>query len=158
MIVLDFEGIGNQAAIEHFYNGGTDEFDNVGPDFGGEFSGNTLGSVDQDEGGTGNFANEPSPDSILFWLSGGSTIMNYASGFTTGFSFFYPSSVAATVSVYEGLDATGALLGTIDLAAQCSDGCSGDPTGQYRNWDPVGVAFDGVARSIDFAGTANLTG
>jgi hypothetical protein len=33
-IVLDFEGIGNQAAINNFYNGGTDSLGNSGVNYG----------------------------------------------------------------------------------------------------------------------------
>ncbi|MEP1216177.1 MAG: PEP-CTERM sorting domain-containing protein [Marinobacter sp.] len=157
-IVLDFEGIGNQASIQDFYNGGTDSAGNSGTDYGVEFSGNTLGIVDQDAGGNGNFANEPSPDTIMFWLSGGSSVMNLAAGFDTGFSFFYTSSTAASIGIYSGLDATGDLLATLNLTAQFSDNCSGDPTGQFCNWDAIGVGFNGLARSIDFSGTANQTG
>lgn len=157
-IVLDFEGLGNQASIEDFYNGGTDSAGNSGTNYGVEFSGNTLGIIDQDAGGNGNFANEPSPDTIMFWLSGGSSVLNFASGFDTGFSFFYTSSVAASVDVYSGLDATGTLLGSLNLTAQYTEDCSGDPSGAFCNWDSVGVTFAGIARSIDFSGTANQTG
>ena len=157
-IVLDFEGVGNLAAINDFYNGGTDSQGNSGTNFGIEFSGNTLGIIDADAGGSGNFANEPSPDTIMFWLDNSSAIMNVAAGFDTGFSFFYTSSTAATINVYSGLGATGDLLGSIILIAQYTDNCTGDPTGTFCNWTSAGVAFEGVARSIDFGGTANQTG
>lgn len=157
-IVLDFEGIGNQASINDFYNGGTDSMGNSGTNYGVEFSGNTLGVIDADAGGTGNFANEPSPDTIMFWLSGGSSVLNFAAGFDTGFSFFYSSAVEASVSVYSDLDAAGTLLGSLNLTAQYDNNCTGDPTGDYCNWDAIGVSFDGLARSIDFSGTANRTG
>lgn len=157
-IVLDFEGIGDQASIQDFYNGGTDSAGNVGTDYGVEFSGNTLGIVDADAGGGGNFANEPSPDTIMFWLTGGSSVMNFAAGFETGFSFFYTSSTAASIGIYSGLNATGDLLATLNLTAQYNDNCSGDPTGTFCNWDAIGVGFDGLAHSIDFSGTANQTG
>jgi len=157
-IVLDFEGIGNQANINDFYNGGTDSVGNSGTNYGVEFSGNTLGIIDQDAGGSGNFANEPSPDTIMFWLSGGSSVMNFAAGFDTGFSFYYTSSVAATVNVYSGLNGTGSVLGSLNLSAQYNDNCSGDPSGTFCNWDAIGVSFAGIAKSIDFSGTANQTG
>ena len=38
------------------------------------------------------------------------------------------------------------------------DNCTGDPTGAFCNWTAVGVAFAGIAKSIDFGGTANQTG
>ncbi|MGO1462172.1 MAG: PEP-CTERM sorting domain-containing protein [Marinobacter sp.] len=157
-IVLDFEGVGSNASIDSFYNGGTDSEGNSGTDYGVEFSGNTLGIVDADAGGGGNFANEPSSDTIMFWLTAGSSVLNLASGFDTGFSFYYTSSTAASVNVYSGVNATGTLLGTLDLLAQYTDNCSGDPSGQFCNWDSIGLTFEGTARSIDFAGTANQTG
>jgi hypothetical protein len=156
--VLDFEGIGDLAAINDFYNGGTDSDGNSGTNYGIQFSPNTLGIIDEDAGGTGNFANEPSPDTVMFWLDDTDAIMNVPAGFDTGFSFFYSSSTAASVSVYDELDATGTLLGTIDLVAQGFDDCTGDPTGDFCNWTPIGVAFAGTAKSIDFGGTANRTG
>jgi hypothetical protein len=158
IIVLDFEGIANLVPINDFYNGGTDGAGNSGTDYGIAFSPNTLGIIDADAGGNGNFANEPSPDTIMFWLDNTDAIMNVAAGFDTGFSFFYASSTAATVSVYEGLDATGNLLGSINLVPQYTNNCTGDPTGTFCNWTPIGVAFTGTARSIDFGGTANQTG
>ncbi len=104
-----------QAAINGFYNGGTDSNGNSGTDYGVAFSPATLGLIDSDAGGTGNFANEPSPNTILFWLDSSSAIMNVAAGFDTGFSFYYTSSTAATINVYDGLNATGNVIGSIDL-------------------------------------------
>ncbi len=94
----------------------------------------------------------------MFFLDANNAILDVPGGFTTGFSFYYTSSVATTVTVYDGLGATGNVLGVINLAAQAFDDCTGDPTGAFCNWTPVGVAFAGTAFSIDFAGTANRTG
>ena len=157
-IVLDFEGGGDLAMIQDFYNGGTDSQGNMGVDYGISFSGDTLSIIDSDAGGSGNFANEPTGDTIMFFLDSTSAILNIAAGFDTGFSFFYSSSTTATVSIWSGLNATGTLLETIDVAAQFDVGCVGDPNGAFCNWTPVGVAFAGTAMSIDFGGTANFTG
>lgn len=146
VVTLDFEGIGNTAPVGGFY----------APDY--IFSEDTLALVDEDAGGDGNFANEPSPNTIMFFLDANNAVLNVTDGFDTGFSFWYSSSTAASVTVYSGLDATGEVLGMIDLAAQFSAGCSGDPTGSYCNWSAIGVAFAGTAYSIDFGGTANATG
>ncbi|MGJ7918783.1 PEP-CTERM sorting domain-containing protein [Massilia sp. LXY-6] len=152
--VLTFEGIGNGASVLNFYNGGTDGNGNSGTNYGIEFGSNTLAVIDADAGGSGNFANEPSPNTVMFFLTG-SAILNSSAGFDTGFSFFYSSSEAAVVNVYDGLNATGKLLGSINLASQYNNGCSGDPTGDYCNFTPVGVSFAGIAHSIDFGGTVN---
>jgi hypothetical protein len=158
IIVLDFEGVGDFAAVNDFYNGGTDSQGNSGTNYGVTFSPATLGLIDADAGGGGNFANEPSPDTVMFFLDSNDAILTFAAGFDTGFSFFYSSSVVTTVDVYDGLNGTGNLLASLDLAAQGFDNCTGDPTGSFCNWTPVGVLFDGIARSIDFGGTANQTG
>ncbi len=151
VVVLDFEGIGNESSVGNFYNGG------AGTNYGVQFSADTLAVIDADAGGTGNIANEPSPNTVMFFLNANNAVLNFAAGFDTGFSFFYTSSTAATVSVYDGLNGTGSLLGTLSLAAQYSTGCTGDPNGGFCNWSAVGVNFSGIARSIDFGGTANQT-
>ena len=153
-IVLDFEGVGNNANVAEFYNGGTDSQGHSGVNYGISFGTNGLGLIDADNGGSGNFANEPSSMTALYFLAG-SAVLNYSAGFDTGFSFFYTSSAAATVDVYSGVDKTGTKLATISLAANYNTNCSGDPTGQYCHWDPVGVTFNGIAKSIDFGGAAN---
>lgn len=156
-IVLTFEGVGDEAAVNNFYNGGTDSQGNSGTNYGVSFSNTSLGIIDSDAGGTGNIANEPSPSTVLFFLDSNSATLNYAAGFTTGFSFFYTSSTDATVNVWSGLDATGTLLGSIVVSAQFTDGCTGDPNGTFCNWTAAGVNFSGTAMSIDFGGTANQT-
>jgi len=157
IIVLDFEGIGDQAQVLNFYNGGTDSAGNSGTNFGIAFGSASLGIIDADAGGTGNFANEPSPSTILFFLTG-TAILNLAAGFDTGFSFFYTAvNSPGSVNVYDGLDGTGNLLASLALVPNGS-GCGGDPSGSFNCWTPVGVAFAGIAKSIDFGGTANQIG
>ena len=152
VIVLDFEGVGDLNAVGEYYNGGG------GTNYGVSFSPATLAVVDADAGGSGNFANEPTADTIMFFLDASNAILTYSAGFDTGFSFFYTSSTAATVTVYDGLNGKGNVLGTLDLLAQHTNNCAGDPNGTFCNWTAVGVAFAGVAKSIDFGGTANQTG
>ncbi len=152
VITLDFEGITNGTAVGNFYTGG------AGTNYGVSFSPATLALVDADAGGGGNFANEPSPNTIMFFLDANNAILNLAAGFDTGFSFFYTSSTAATVTVWSGVNGTGTLLGSITIAPQFTNNCTGDPNGTFCNWTAIGVAFDGVARSINFGGTANQTG
>lgn len=156
-IVLDFEGAGSGAQLLNFYNGGTDSAGNSGTNYGIAFGSNALAAIDSDDGGSGNFANEPSSKTTMFFLSG-SAVLNYAAGFDTGFSFYYSSSTAASVKVYDGIDATGTLLADIPLTAQFNQGCTGDPTGGFCNWTAVGASFAGIAKSIDFGGTVNQVG
>lgn len=156
-IVLDFEGAGSGAQLLNFYNGGTDSAGNSGTNYGIAFGSNALAAIDSDDGGSGNFANEPSSKTTMFFLSG-SAILNYTAGFDTGFSFYYSSATSASVKVYDGIDATGTLLADIPLTAQFNQGCTGDPTGGFCNWTAVGASFAGIAKSIDFGGTVNQVG
>ena len=146
VVTLTFEGIGDFNPVGNFY----------APDY--IFSPSTLALVDSDAGGSGNFANEPSPSTVMFFLDANNAVLNVTNGFTTGFSFYYSSSVAATVTVYDGTGGTGNVLAQINLAAQGFDNCTGDPNGAFCNWTPIGVSFAGPAYSIDFGGTANYTG
>jgi hypothetical protein len=153
VFTLTFEGLADHASVGDFYNGGG------GTNYGVSFSPATLALIDEDAGGSGNFANEPSPGTVLFFLEANNAILNKSSGFSTGFSFYYSSSKAASVNVYDGINATGNLLATLQLAAQNQDNnCVGDPTGSFCNWTAVGVTFAGIAKSIDFGGTANQVG
>lgn len=158
VITLDFEGLKNGEAVQNFYNGGTGSLGSSGTNYGVSFTSATLALIDSDAGGGGNFANEPSASTIMFFLGAATPILNFAAGFDTGFSFFYTSATAATVTVWSGLDGTGDLLGSITVNAQFNQGCSGDPSGAFCNWTAAGVAFSGVARSINFGGTADQTG
>ena len=146
VVTLTFEGIGDLNPVGSFY----------GPTY--TFSTATLALVDSDAGGTGNFANEPTADTVMFFQDANDAILDVAGGFTTGFSFFYSSSTAASVNVYDGAGGTGNILATLNLTAQGFDNCVGDPNGSYCNWTAVGVLFSGTALSINFAGTANQTG
>lgn len=157
IIVLDFEGAGNNAQLLNFYNGGLDSKGKSGTDYGIQFGANALALRDKDVGGSGNFANEPSPDTVMFFSSG-SAILNYEPGFDTGFSFFYSASYPAGIYIYDDLNASGNLLASISLLPQFSANCSGDPTGTYCNWTPVGAGFKGIAKSVDFGGTVMHTG
>jgi hypothetical protein len=162
VITLSFEGLLDNEEIQEFYNGGTGSLGSSGPNYGISFGGGALALIDQDAGGSGNFANEPTPDTIAFWLTGDSLVMNVAAGFDTGFSFFYTSSVAGAVTVWDapgGATGGGNLLATVNYGPQPLGGCGGgDPTGAFSCWDPVGVSFSGIAMSADFTGGADVTG
>jgi hypothetical protein len=153
VIVLDFEGIEDQVSVGDFYNGGAG-----GEEFGIVFSPNALALEDSDQGGGGNFANEPSEDTIMFFVSGISAILNREAGFDTGISFFYSSQAGAVVRVFSGPDATGDVLATLNIGAQFADNCTGDPTGVFCNFTEVGASFAGIAHSIDFGGAVGQTG
>lgn len=151
-IVLGFEGLGNLESVGNFYSGG------AGPNFGISFSPNALAIIDADAGGSGNFGGEPSPSTVLFFLDGPAAVMNVAAGFETGFSFFYSAiNNPGFVNVYDGLNGAGNILATINLPRTPFNGAP-DPTGQFSPFVPIGVTFNGIARSIDFGGTVNQIG
>ena len=91
----------------------------------------------------------------MFFLTGEDVTVNVPGGFENGFSFFYTSALPVSVDVYSEVDSQGTLLGTLNLNAQFTDNCQGDPNGAFCNFSPVGVTFSGVAKSIDFRGAIN---
>ena len=152
---LTFEGLRDFEPVNQFYNGGTGgNGSGPGTNYGISFSSNSLALVDSDAGGGGNFGGEPSPDTVLFFTSG-TAVMSVPAGFTTGFSFYYSAiNNPATVIVYDGPNATGNVLATIPLPVTPSSGAP-DPTGTFSPFVPIGVAFSGTARSVDFGGSVN---
>ena len=146
-ILLNFEGVGNSVAVTSFYAGGN------GGDFGITFSSNSLALVDSDAGGSGNIGGEPSPSTVMFFLSG-TAIMNVPAGFSTGFSFHYTSiQYTSGIDVYDGENGTGTKLEAVSLPRTTSDG--GDPNGAYSPFFQIGVEFSGTAKSVDFGGSVN---
>lgn len=150
VIKLDFEGLGSQAQIREFYNGGTDSMGNAGTNYGISFGSNTLSLKESDP--AANVSRSPSGETVMFFLTG-TAILNYAPGFNDGFSFYYSTvSFAAKVQVYDGLNATGNLLGEIQLNRL---GFGPDPANPFSNWAIGSLGFEGSARSVNFGGTVN---
>lgn len=157
--VLTFEGLGDHEAVLDYYNGGFGgSGSGPGPNYGITFGADSLALIDADAGGNGNFANEPSPNTIAFFLTG-SVIMNVPAGFGTGFSFYYSSiDYDGSVTVYDGPNGTGSVLANLSLPALGTTPGGGDPNGDFNRWAPVGVAFAGTAFSVNFGGAANFIG
>ncbi len=154
--VLTFEGLQNLESIDGFYNGANGGFGSgPGPSLGITFSANALAIIDSDAGGSGNIGGEPSPSTVLFFLSGTAATMNVPAGFDTGFSFYYSSvNVPGLIDVWDGLDGTGNLLASLVLPVTPLGGAP-DPTGAYSPFLAMGVAFNGIAHSVDFGGTVD---
>ena len=154
--VLTFEGLQNLESIGGYYNGEpANGGSGPGPTWGITFSRNALAIIDSDAGGTGNIGGEPSPSTVLFFLSGAAATMNVPAGFDTGFSFYYSAvNEPGVIKVWDGLDSTGNLLASLVLPVTPLFGAP-DPTGAYSPFIPIGVGFDGVARSVDFGGTVD---
>jgi hypothetical protein len=164
-IALTFEGLTDQEAIDNYYNGGKgSKGSGPGPNYGITFGSDSLAIVSQAKGGGGNFDGAPSGKTIAFFLTGSGDVMNVASGFTTGFSFYYSApNHPGSVSVYSGQNGTGSILATLNLpltpdgtSSPTPKTCSGDYN--YCPWEPFGVTFDGTAQSVVFSGTANYIG
>lgn len=158
-IDLTFEGIASPAnpnpAIGNYYNGG------AGPNYGITFSSNALAiclnttTVNCSNTSRGGLGDPNSQGGGLFFLSGSSTYLDDAAGFTTGFSLNYTAvSQTGSLGVYSGLDGTGTLLATLNLALTSTGSCSGY-NAPFCPFVPVGVAFTGTAESIAFSGVAN---
>lgn len=153
LIVLTFEGLGDLDAVLDFYNGGTSQQGYSSTDYGVSFGPTSLSLIDSDAGGQGNTGNEPSGQTVLFFLET-NAILNVAAGFETGFSFYYAAPYYdGHVYVYDGLNGTGTLLG--DQYLPINGPGPGDPNGVYSNWSVGSVSFNGIAKSIVFGGTPN---
>ena len=159
--VLTFEGLKDQEEVLNFYDGGLGgSGSGPGPNFGVTFTPNSLAIIEQDQGGSGNFKGEPSPKTILFFLTGAAATMNVPGGFSTGFSFFYSAaSTPGVITVWSGPDETGTILATLNLPVTGNgSGKPGCGTNTFCPFTPIGVTFAGVAHSIDFGGTVNQIG
>lgn len=155
--VLTFEGLEHFEPIEDYYAGGVGgEGSGPGPDYGITFSDNALAIISEEAGGTGNFANNPSGDITMSFVAGDAATLNVPSGFEVGFSFFYSAAfVSGEVIVYDGVDATGNVLATLQLPVTPPTGATPH---DFDNWQPIGVEFEGVARSVDFGGATDGIG
>jgi len=138
-LTLDFEGIDSYSSVADYYAG-------QGVEFGGDALAFTY-----DESGPF-FSNNPSGTSVMSAVFDDAA-MNVANGFVGSVSFYYSSVEDTAIGVYSGLNGTGTLLGTIDLAANATNGCS--DTG-FCNWTLATLNFAGTAQSVGFGSTANI--
>ena len=128
---IDFEGVGDLQPVGTV--SGTPAV---------TFGDSWLGIIDSDAGGSGNFANEPSPDTTAFFLDPAEPIT-----FDTGVQYlevFYSASAISlpvTLSAWDGPDGTGNLIDTAmgDTVGSSGDGadCVGDPNGTFCLWDSM---------------------
>lgn len=166
IVSLDFENIAavyphsnSTVFVQDYYNGGTSSDGTSGTDYGISFGRNALviclNTQNVQCSNTSRGGQAPgSEKGALFFLDGDETFMNVAAGFTTGFSFNYVSlNFSGSVSVFDGLNGTGNLLATLNLTPNAG-ACPGFGAG-FCPFGPKGVLFDGVAKSVSFAGVAN---
>ena len=134
VFVLDFTGVADpsdQTAVGGFYNGGTSGDGNSGTNYGAAFS-DGAEAWNTEPG-------NPEKGVLLIELSDADVVINVAAGFGTGFALNYITNFSASFQVFDGLDATGTLLGTLTVS---DNGC------QWCAWAPAGIAFAGVAKSV----------
>jgi hypothetical protein len=151
-VVIDFETPTSFASVADHYNGGTDSAGLAGADLGAAFGGDLL-ALRNDVAGT-YFDNAPSPLGVLM-VVGTEATLNVERGFTGALALSYASAdfVLQGVNVYSGLNATGRLLASFNLAANAqADGCSSAPLCRF---DQISSTFAGTAHSISFANAAN---
>lgn len=147
--LIDFEGVGSFASIAEYYNGGTDSAGNTGSQLGVEFSGAAL-ALSNDELGT-YFSNAPSAGTVMF-ATDTSALLNVAKGFTGEISFYFSAASSAldVVTIYSGLNGSGAVLGAVSLSRNAQlGGCSDS---DFCNWQRLSLSFIGTGQSISFGG------
>jgi hypothetical protein len=150
---LDFDGPTSFASISEYYNGGTDTAGASGSDLGVSFGLDAM-ALQNDEAGP-YFSNAPSPLGILAVI-GAEATMNVVAGFTGDVALSYSSNTAVEVRVWSGLDGTGSVLGTFQLAnnrGACAEF-------ELCNWSPLAITLGAgaVARSITFGDAATVAG
>jgi len=103
------------------------------------------------------YSNAPTPGAVMAAVDGDGA-MNVASGFLGQLSFYYSATQDTSVNVYSGLNGTGDLLGTINLAANATpaNGCTADIA--FCFWSTATFDFAGLAKSVQFGSTAGVAG
>lgn len=145
--VVDFEKNWDYANgdVNGYYSGGTAADGSIGANVGVSFSGVSGLSNDID---FTYYSNAPTMQGVAYTF--GPAFMNVLGGVDSALSFYYssPTAVVGAVKAWSGLNGTGTLLGTFDLAANSS------PT--YDAWSNATFTFSGTALSFDLSPTANI--
>lgn len=121
------------------------------------FGASWLSLIDVDDGGNGNFANEPSPFTSAYFLDLDdiSISLNPPVQFV---EFFYTASVVSLPITVTAFDSGGGLVDQAvgNVVGTSSDGapCTGDPNGEFCLWSSITLtaAADNIA-SIQITGT-----
>lgn len=154
-VLIDFETPTSFASVLEHYNGGTDSAAVAGANLGVSFGADAL-ALQNDVLGP-YFSNAPSPLGVMAPVGADAT-MNVAAGFVGKVGVWYAASdfVLQGVNVYSGLNGTGKLLASFNLAANAqADGCTSAP---YCHFDQLTSTFAGTAHSITFGNAAGMAG
>jgi hypothetical protein len=141
--------LGGIEQILNYYNGGADGNGAIGPSYGITFGSDEWAALNYDQGGI-SVGNEPGGGNAMFCMNGVGDVVDVAGGFTSGFSFYEASSATGSVQIYSGLDGTGTLLASFNLA----DTGVSTVEPYFDIWTNQGVAFSGVAKSAVFSCSA----
>jgi hypothetical protein len=166
IVTLTFSGMYELDQVLDFYNGGASAHGGDGTPLGITFSSSAIVASDISNGGHYITANEPSPPVVMAFNAkrsdGTRAVMNVPAGFSGAFSLYYSSPyTSGSISIYDGTDASGNVLATLNLPQTGTDPNSFDPITNFHNdfsvWIPVGVQFSGIARSVDFKGATDVS-
>lgn len=158
--VLTFGGLKDGEQVLNFYGPGAGSLGSTNFDYGITFAPGAVAYMDSDVGGSGNFANAPSPWGALF-STNGFISFNVAPGFTEALQFYYvthANGAQGSVNIFSGLNGSGQLLSSATLNP-VNQTCPGDPHGGfYGCWQLANLPFAGTARSVGFQVAANQFG
>ncbi len=148
---LNFNYLPNLQAVGNFYDGGS-----KAPNYGVTFSSNFYGLRTTAQGGSGNFAPDPTGSPAIFINATGNASgwLSSANGFSSGINFFYTAAFQQVVTVWSGANGTGTALATITLSP--NDASCGAVS--YCNWTDVSLTFSGTGKSVTFSGPGNGLG
>jgi hypothetical protein len=146
--LIDFEGMGDNAPIGVVPGAVTVTF-----------GGSWLSLIDQDAGGNGNFANEPSASTAAYYLDQADINISLSPS-VQYLEFFYSAaaqSLPVTVTAYDAANvvvdvAVGTVIGTDYDGAPCV----GDPNGNFCTWGVITLTApsDNIAY-VTIAGTVS---
>ncbi len=161
-LTIDAEDLGNQASMMAFYKGQTDFLGRRGINYGVPVGTNSPSLIDGDSGDSGNFSNEPTTDTVMFFLSGGSAL-NDNSNINTDLPFFYTLTLDLTVALWDVPKTTANLRGniTVDVnntAKNCAFSPKGKAHGKSCNFEVDKLTFSGTAMQLDVSSTAMQVG
>ncbi len=147
--LLNFEGVENLDPVSGFYS---DRGISFSPNALGIISTDALDALGRSDELGGNFAPPPSGTTALTYGEDSAIVMNVNGGFDNQLSFFYASPfVNHTVTLYDGLEASGNILASIPLSTTSA----GSLPHAYGAFEQVILPFAGVARSVSFGNISN---
>jgi len=138
--LIDFEGVGNLTPPPIIIGDAT-------------FTGTVNSLVDFDQGGNGNFANEPSPDTVLVDTGsiGSSTITLTFTNPVSQVNWFYVANGATEVRFF---DSGNVLFATVNAPTLNQGTVGGDPNGFFDNWNSLSFSeSSNIIKKVEFEKT-----